>query len=310
MKKDKAKFKAKIKTMVLKKESQRVYRGWNRLKGAYLLTRMKKFEGKSIKALLRADDCQDKILAVLPEIEAIKADKANFEDLANLSDRVQKINYQSIYNDLVTMIKEESAGLYSEIDKISLKFSHYLQEFNKEIKSLTVFQHNSENKNEIAQVKSQVNSLNNMQALLNERISRIDFCNIKEDNEFKIELLSKKFQNLENKLNAILTNQETTQDQMNIRQIYQFNNPTSKTSMKLSSTSATKGIESTPNVLQNIESELSVSGVYLKPNKRVSSACPNRKKIYGLRAKHSIPTSFSNTLSVNESPNLWLNKAN
>ena len=271
---------------------------------------MKKFEGNSIKALLRADDCQSKLLLILPEIISMKQNKANTDDLLKLATAVQRTNYESVYRDLANMINEESKKLHLGLERVNIDMSEQLTEFNKEMtESLLSINPNGIFK-DIHQIKSEIESLHNMQALLNEKISRVDYCNMKEDSEFRLEVITKQMKMLENKMLSISCSQESMTDQtVYLRSILQNNNPLNRTSTKPLSTAPTKGLQSdTGNQSQVIEPELSVSGVYLRPNKRVSSASPGKQRVYHTQKKHRIPTSFSNTLSINESPMLWFSK--
>ena len=299
-----------LKKIILNKDLTRQKRAWNRLKGAYLLMRMKKFEGNSIKALLRADDCQSKMLSILPEIISMKQNKANTDDLLKLASAVERTNYESVYSDLVGMIKEESKGLQDQLQQINADISHQLQDFCREFRQSHNATLGSSINKEVTQLRSELSSLSNMQALVHERLARIDYCSMKEDSEFKLEVLSKQMKALESKVLNISCSQDSIADQTGyLRSLLQFNKPSSKNSIKGSSTAATKALlgEAT-NSSQIIDSELSVSGIYLKPNKRVSSASTGKKRIYSQQRKYRIPTSFSNTLSITETPLLLFNK--
>lgn len=299
-----------LKKIILEKDFSRQKRAWNRLKGAYLLVRMKKFEGNSVRALLRADDCQSKLFMILPEIISLKQNKANADDLVKVASAVQRTNYESVYKDLVGMIKEESQSLQQQLQKINQEMSQQIQTFCRD------FTENSENASsrnvlkEISMLRTDLNSLQNMQDLIKEQVSRIDYCNRKENNEFKLEVLTKQLKQLETKMLSISCSQDTIADQtVYLRSMLQFNKPSSKTSMKPSSTPATKAIHGDiSGVSQLLDSDLSVSGVYLRPNKRVSSASPGKKRVHSQQRKHRIPTSFSSTLSITETPLFFINK--
>ncbi|OMJ78808.1 hypothetical protein SteCoe_21290 [Stentor coeruleus] len=298
-----------FKKIFKKKDIQRVKRGWNRLRGAYLLMRMKKFEGNSVKALLRADDCQNKLLSVLPEILAMKQNKANTEDLLKLAGAVQRTNYESVFKDLAGMIKEDTNKLNEEVQMIQENFISQLKDFEKQLKAIEISMKNHEGFKEMSTIKVQLGSLSNNYLLLNEKIARIDYCNKKEDNEFKLEVLTKQIQQLENRMLNISSSQDNLQDQaVYLRSMLQSNRPTSKTTFKMSSTAATRIMDQTANTSQVMENDLNVSGFYLKPSKRVASANPGKQRIFSNGRKHHIPTSFSSSLSCNDSPQIWFNK--
>lgn len=307
--KDKKKGKILIKKMIKAKDLNRMKRGWNRIKGAYLLCRMKNFEGKSIRALLRADDCQNKLLEILPEVFSMKQNKANAEDVVKLATSVQRINYSSVFNDFVGLINDESNKIQQELLQISQNCDEKLAEFKKNIEKFSHYLKAPEFLQDIQGLKSQVSSLGNMQVLLSEKVAKIDYINKKEENEFKMEVMTKQIKNLENRMMNISSSQENIHDQtVYLKNILQFAKPSSA-SVRMSSTMGTRtgdtGVGVTPNLA---ESDLTVSGVYFKPGKRVSSASPGKKRVFNLNRKHRIPTSFSSTLSITETPSLCFNK--
>jgi hypothetical protein len=302
---NKQKSRKKLKKIFKRDERRRVEKGWNKLKGAYLLTRMKKFEGKSVQALLRADDCQDKLLELLPEVYLLKRDKASNTDLTKLESAVMRINYQSVFKDLTSMITEEAVRLKNDVEGFHRGIKKQLQDYEANVKSLEFALKNHDSYREINTIKSQISSLGNMHLLLNERISRIDYCNKKEDNEFKLEVMMKQLQNLESKVLSISNSQETIQDHSNyLKSILETNSKQgSKGSVRMYSAMTTRAGESNMVVTpQNAELDLSVSGVYLKQGKRVASASAGKQRIYQQRRRHNIPTSFSSTLTITDTP--------
>jgi hypothetical protein len=299
---NKKKSKILIKKIHLDKDNKRLKRGWEKLKHSYLLTRMKKFEGNSIKALLRADDCQTKLLDILPEIVSLKKNKANAEDVQKLSSIVQRTNYESVFKDLAGMIKEESSTVYEKLESVSVYFTHQIKELDKEIKHINVLVAQPGIQKDLSSVKSKLSSLSNAQALLNERLDRIDYCNIKEDNEFKIEILSKQVKDLENKIVSFSV-QETSQEHLYPKPGPQYS--------RFSSRSIVHGsayIGKDTNASQIIESNLSVNGTYLRPNKRIASASPSKQSTYTKPRNQKAIGSFSNSFSLNESPVIWSTK--
>ena len=118
-------------------------------------------------------------------------------------------------------------------------------------------------------------------------------------------------QNLESKVLNISNSQDTMQDHTNyLKSILQGNKQGSKASMRIFSATTTRvGDSNLAQTPMNADNELSVSGVYLRPNKRVSSASPGKQRIYHQKRKHNIPTSFSSTLSITETPTHMHNKA-
>lgn len=295
-----------FKKILVNKDKSRVAKAWNRLHGAYLLCRLKSFESKSVKALLKADDCQSKLMEILPEVIGLKKGKASIEDLGSLALSVQRINYSSVFNDLTRMINEESVKVQKEILEISLNYEQKLAGFEKSIEKISQSLKNPEYKSEILSIKSQISSLGNMQVMLNEKLARIDFCNRKEENEFKIEVLTKQIKNLENRMLSISNSQDSIQDQaVFLKNMLKVAKPGSKTSIRMNSTVGTRtGDTAVGTSPVNIDGELTVSGIYFKPSKRVASASPGKQKVLNVNRKYRIPTSFSNTLSITETPSL------
>lgn len=307
--KDKKKGRKLFKRMLKTKDLDRIKRGWNRLKGAYLLCRMKNFEGKSIRALLRADDCQNKLLEILPEVYEMKKNKASADDVTKLATSLQRINYSSVFNDFVGLINEESQKIQQELFQVSQNCDEKLVSFQKNLEKFSSSLKSPDFLQDIHGLKAQLSTLGNMQVLLSEKIARIDYSNKKEENEFKIEVLTKQIKNLENRMLNISSSQDNIHDQtVYLKNILQFAKPSSA-SVRMSSTVGTRAGDTGVGVTPNLgESDLTVSGVYFKPGKRVSSASPGKKRVFGLNRKHRIPTSFSNTLSITETPSLCLHK--
>lgn len=298
----KKKFKKLMRKIIKKKEVFRVGKAWNRLKGAYLLMRMKKFEGNTIKALFMADECQCKLLAVLPEVVEIKKSKADNDDLMELAGVVKRINYECVFKDLAGMIKDDTNKLNEDLKVIQKGLISKLKDFEKQIKDVEGLIKGCDGTKEIYQVKGQIGSLTNSYLLLSERVAKIDFWNKKEDCEFKVEMISKQIQQLENKMASITSSQDSLQDQaLYIKTM--LNAPNNKSAVKMLSNTGRKSLDQKTN-----EIDLNVSGLYIKPNKRVASASPKKQRIYGMRHKRNIPTSFSSAFSHNESPILWSNK--
>jgi hypothetical protein len=308
---NRSKGKKMIKKLFLEKDKKRMFRGWNRLHGAYLLCRLKNFENKSIKALLRADDCQGKLLEVLPEVINLKKTKANNEDLVSLAGSVSRINYSSIFNDLSRMINEESLKLQKDLLDISQSCEQRLSNFQK---CLEIFSNSLKSPDflqDFNTFKSQLSSLNNMQVLLSEKVARIDFWNKKEENEFKLEVMTKQIKNLESRMMSISSSQDNIQDQaVFLKNILQAAGPGSKNSIRMNSTLGTRtGDSAVGTTPVHGDHELTVSGVYFKPNKRVASASPGKQKVLNVNRKYRIPTSFSSTLSITETPSLGFYRA-